>query len=75
MLAFRAAKRLPRFLSAPNRRRPFSLSAQFRHERLREVLPPLESFSRRHIGPSAEDAQEMLQVCGVEVSGQKAHCP
>jgi len=34
------------------------------------VLPPLESFSRRHIGPSPQDVQEMLKVCGVEVSEQ-----
>lgn len=68
MLAFRAARRLPRFLSAPHWRRTLSLSAQARHERLREVLPPLESFARRHIGPSQEDTQEMLKVCGVEVS-------
>ena len=55
-------------MSAPHWRRTLSLSAQARHERLREVLPPLESFARRHIGPSQEDTQEMLKVCGVEVS-------
>ena len=49
-------------------RRAFSLSACVRHERLHEVLPPHESFARRHIGPSSEDTQEMLRVCGVEVS-------
>jgi glycine dehydrogenase len=47
-------------------RRAFSVSAWVRHERLHEVLPPLESFARRHIGPSSEDTQEMLRVCGVE---------
>ena len=48
--------------------RLLSLSALRRHERMHEVLPPLESFARRHIGPSSEDTQEMLRVCGVEVS-------
>ena len=48
-------------------RRALSVSARRRHERLHEVLPPLESFARRHIGPSSEDTREMLRVCGVEV--------
>lgn len=47
--------------------RPISCTAPICHERLYEVLPPLESFSRRHIGPSPEFIQEMLQACGVEV--------
>ena len=48
-------------------RRALSVSAWRRHERLHEVLPPLENFARRHIGPSSEDTQDMLRVCGVEV--------
>lgn len=48
--------------------RPLSGTAPLRHERLYEVLPPLESFSRRHIGPSPEYIKEMLDVCKVEVS-------
>jgi hypothetical protein len=37
------------------------------HERLHEVLPPLESFAKRHIGPSEEDVTVMLEACGVKV--------
>ena len=48
-------------------RRLLSTSTILRHERLHEVLPPLESFSRRHIGPSEEEVAEMLRACGVEV--------
>ena len=48
-------------------RRYIALSAAVRHERLKEVLPPLESFARRHIGPSPEERQEMLRTCGVQV--------
>lgn len=48
-------------------KRLVSTSAIQRHERLHEVLPPLESFSRRHIGPSDEEVAEMLKTCGVEV--------
>ena len=44
-----------------------STSSTAHHERLHEVLPPLESFSRRHIGPSPEEVSEMLEVCGVKV--------
>ena len=36
--------------------------------RLKEVLPPLESFAKRHIGPSEKDTMAMLQTCGVQVS-------
>lgn len=44
-----------------------STSPVSHHERLHEVLPPLESFARRHIGPSQEEVSEMLEVCGVKV--------
>ena len=47
--------------------RPLSSTSPLCHERLYEVLPPLESFSRRHIGVSPEDIKEMLDVCGVKV--------
>ncbi len=47
--------------------RPISSTQALRHERLYQVLPPLESFSKRHIGPSQEEADEMLKFCGVEV--------
>ena len=43
-------------------------SAVMRHERLSEVVPPLECFTKRHIGPSTQDTQEMLRACGVEVT-------
>ena len=36
--------------------------------RIENVLPPLESFSRRHIGPSESEVAEMLETCGVMVS-------
>ena len=65
-MALQAIRLFPRLLRA-HQRRAFSLSAAVRDEKLREVLPPLESFARRHIGPSRQDAQEMLKVCGVEV--------
>lgn len=32
------------------------------------VLPRHELFAKRHIGPSDEDAQEMLKVCGAKAS-------
>jgi len=48
--------------------RPLSGTAPLYHERLYEVLPPHESFSRRHIGVSPEDIKHMLEVCGVKVS-------
>ena len=63
-MALRATLLLPRVTVA---QRALSVAAWRRHERLHEVLPPLESFARRHIGPSSEDAQEMLRTCGVEV--------
>lgn len=63
-MALRATRLLPRLVAA---HRALSVSAWRRHERLHEVLPPLESFARRHIGPSTEDTREMLRVCGVEV--------
>ena len=31
-------------------------------------LLAMESFAKRHIGPSETDRQEMLRVCGVQVS-------
>lgn len=43
-------------------------SAVVRHERLNEVLPPLECFTKRHIGPSEQETEEMLKACGVEAS-------
>lgn len=49
--------------------RPLSSTASFGHERLHEVLPPLESFPGRHMGPSPEEIQSMLKVCGLEVCG------
>ena len=64
MMAARAPGLLRRLLGG---RRELSVSVWRRHERLHEVLPPLESFSRRHIGPSPEDTIEMLGACGVEV--------
>lgn len=67
-MALRAVRLLRRFVPA---RRALSTTLSLRHERLHEVLPPLESFARRHIGPSAEDAQEMLKTCGVEVRERK----
>lgn len=57
------ARRLPRL------GRSVSTSLVACHERLHEVLPPLESFARRHIGPSEEEVAEMLEVCGVKVFG------
>ena len=63
-MALRAVRLLRRLVPA---HRALSTSLSLRHERLHEVLPPLESFARRHIGPSSEDAQEMLKTCGVEV--------
>lgn len=54
------ARRLPRL------GRSVSTSLVACHERLHEVLPPLESFARRHIGPSEEEVAEMLEVCGVK---------
>ena len=39
-----------------------------RPARIENVLPPLESFSRRHIGPSDSEMTEMLKVCNVKVS-------
>lgn len=51
-----------------NTSRLISTSPSLTHERLYEVLPPLESFAKRHIGPSEEEVAEMLQVCGVKVS-------
>ena len=50
------------------RYRALSLSPALSHERLREVLPPLESFAKRHVGPSQEDINHMLKVVGVKVS-------
>ena len=47
--------------------RALSLSPALGHERLREILPPLESFDKRHIGPSHEDINHMLKVVGVKV--------
>ena len=63
-MALRARVLFPRAMAA---QRALSVSAWHRHERLHEVLPPLESFARRHIGPSSEEVQEMLGTCGVEV--------
>jgi hypothetical protein len=63
-MAVRGRALLPRLRLAY---RALSVSARRRHERLHEVLPPLESFARRHIGPSSEDTSEMLKTCGVEV--------
>ena len=40
----------------------------------RDVLPALDSFAKRHVGPSAKDRQEMLRVCGVQVSCSKRAC-
>ena len=51
-----------------NTSRLISTTPSLTHERLYEVLPPLESFSKRHIGPSEEEVAEMLEVCGVKVS-------
>ena len=65
-MALRALTVLPRLLRV-SQRRALSLSATLRHDRLKEVLPPLESFAKRHIGPRPEDTKEMLKVCGVEV--------
>lgn len=48
-------------------RKAISSSGVSHHERIHEVLPPLESFSRRHIGPSEEEIADMLRTCGVEV--------
>lgn len=49
------------------RDRTLSMSPVLSHERLREILPPLESFAKRHIGPSQSDVGEMLKVVGVQV--------
>ena len=70
-MALRATRLLPRMVGA---RRALSVSAWRSHERLHEVLPPLESFARRHIGPSPEDTQEMLRTCGVEVNLRMCVC-
>ena len=43
-------------------------SSAWRPARIEDVLPPLESFSRRHIGPSEVEVVEMLETCGVKVS-------
>ena len=40
----------------------------WRPARIEDVLPPLEPFSRRHIGPSDAEVKEMLEGCGVKVS-------
>lgn len=69
-MALRAPALVRRLLAAQRpvgSRRAVSVSASRRHERLHEVLPPLESFARRHIGPSPEDIEKMLGECGVEV--------
>ena len=55
-------------LALASRVRPLSVSPVSRHERLKEVLPPLESFAKRHIGPSQSETDEMLAACGVKVS-------
>ena len=70
-MALRATRLLPRMVGA---RRALSVSAWRSHERLHEVLPPLESFARRHIGPSPEDTQKMLRTCGVEVNLRMCVC-
>lgn len=49
------------------RHRALSLCPVLSHERLKEILPPLESFAKRHIGPSQADVSEMLKVIGVQV--------
>ena len=33
---------------------------------VRTVFPPCDTFARRHIGPSAAEAQLMLATCGVD---------
>lgn len=71
-MALRATKLFPRLVAA---HRALSVSAWSRHERLHEVLPPMESFARRHIGPSTRDIQEMLKTCGVEVGESKLSRP
>ena len=53
------------------RHRSLSLSAALSHERLKEILPPLESFAKRHIGPSETDVKDMLKVIGVQVNFKK----
>lgn len=67
-MALRAVRLFRRLVPA---HRALSTTAFRRHERLHEVLPPLESFARRHIGPSAGEVQEMLKTCGVEVRERK----
>ena len=37
--------------------------------RNKQAIPGLESFARRHVGPSAKDRDTMLKTCGVGVSG------
>ena len=67
-MALRAVQLLPRLLWTSQRRAlTLTAASQARGGRLSEVLPPLESFAKRHIGPSRQDRQEMLSVCGVEV--------
>lgn len=70
-MALRLLPRLFRSRSALSaksaRYRSLSLSAVVSHERLGEILPPLESFAKRHIGPSRDDVREMLNVIGVQV--------
>ena len=39
-----------------------------RPARIENVLPPLEPFSRRHIGPSDCEVKEMLEMCNVKVN-------
>ena len=63
-----AARSLPsQVLRRKHFDRPISTVVPLSHERLHEVLPPMESFSRRHIGPSPEETGAMLEECGVEV--------
>ena len=42
-------------------------SSVWRPARIEDVLPPLESFSRRHIGPNESEVADMLETCGVNV--------
>lgn len=54
-------------------RRSVSSSAVLWHERLNEVLPPLECFTNRHIGPSEQETEEMLRACGVQVRNSSTY--
>ncbi len=69
-----ASRQVPALLTKLGERRLrdvcrfLSTSSSWSHERLHEVLPPLESFARRHIGPSDEEVSEMLEACGVKVA-------